>query len=46
MMSFKDIKLNTEYRSGKSDVIKDFISLSYLAQLNTSAQSASFLLQH
>lgn len=22
MMSFKDIKLNTEYRSGKSDVIK------------------------
>lgn len=24
MMSFKDIKLNTEYRSGKSDVIKDF----------------------
>lgn len=23
-MSFKDIEINTEYRSGKSDVIKDF----------------------
>ena len=24
MMSFKDIEIKTEYRSGKSDVIKDF----------------------